>query len=122
VTVTSGSSSQCGGTLTRTAPSTLAFTGGTLAAGGSCTVTATVTVTTAGPHDNVSGFVTSTQGGTNTGATGIATASITGILPPAIDKQFAPNPALAGTPTTLTFTITNPNVSLPVSGVAFSDT
>ncbi len=122
VTVTSGSSAQCGGTLTRTSPDMLAFTGGTLAAGGSCTVTATVTVTTAGPHDNVSGFVSSTNGGTNTGPTGIATASITGILPPAIDKQFAPNPVLAGTATTLTFTITNPNVSLAVSGVAFSDT
>jgi uncharacterized repeat protein (TIGR01451 family) len=122
VTVTSGSSPQCGGTLTRTAPSTLSFTGGTLAAGGSCNVTATVTVTTAGPHDNVSGFVSSTEGGTNTGPTGIATASITAILPPSIDKQFAPNPVLAGTPTTLTFTITNPNVSLPQSGVAFTDT
>ena len=122
VTVTSGSSAQCGGTLTRTAPSTLSFTGGTLAAGGSCTVTATVTVTTAGPHDNVSGFVTSTEGGTNTGPTGIATASITGVLPPGIAKQFAPNPVLAGTPTTLTFTLTNPNASLAVSGVAFADT
>ncbi|HEV8579345.1 MAG TPA: DUF11 domain-containing protein [Thermoanaerobaculia bacterium] len=122
VTVTSGSSPQCGGTLTRTAPSTLSFTGGTLAAGASCNVTATVTVTTAGPHDNVSGFVSSTEGGANTGPTGIATASITGILPPTIAKQFAPDPVLAGTPTTLTFTLTNPNVSLPVSGVAFSDT
>jgi uncharacterized repeat protein (TIGR01451 family) len=122
VTVTSGSSPQCGGTLTRTAPSTLSFAGGTLAAGGSCTVTATVTVTAAGPHDNVSGFVTSTQTGPNTGPTGIATASITGILPPGIAKQFAPDPVLAGTPTTLTFTLTNPNASLALSGVAFSDT
>jgi uncharacterized repeat protein (TIGR01451 family) len=122
VTVTSGSSSQCGGTLTRNAPSTLSFTGGTLAAGSSCTVTATVTVTTAGPHDNVSGFVTSTEGGTNSGGSGVATASITGILPPGIAKQFAPNPVLAGTATTLTFTLTNPNVSLALSGLAFSDT
>jgi uncharacterized repeat protein (TIGR01451 family)/fimbrial isopeptide formation D2 family protein len=119
VTVT-GSSSLCGGTVTHTA-SKVTFTGGTLAAGLSCTVTATVTVTTAGPHDNVSGFVSSTEGGTNTGPTGVATASITGILPPAIDKQFAPNPVLAGTATTLTFTMTNPNAS-SVSGVAFSDT
>jgi uncharacterized repeat protein (TIGR01451 family) len=122
VTVTSGSSAQCGGTLTRTAPSTLSFTGGTLAAGGSCNITATVTVATAGPHDNVSGFVSSTECGTNTGPSGIGTASITAILPPGIDKQFAPNPVLAGTPTTLTFTITNPNVSLAQSGVAFTDT
>jgi uncharacterized repeat protein (TIGR01451 family) len=122
VTVTTGSSSQCGGTLNRTAPDELSFTGGTLAAGGSCMITATVTVTTAGPHDNVSDFVTSTNGGTNTGPTGVATASITGVLPPGIAKQFAPDPVLAGTPTTLTFTLTNPNVSLTLSGVAFSDT
>ena len=122
VTVTSGSSSQCGGTLTRTAPSTLAFTGGTLAAGANCTVTATVTVTTAGPHDNVSGFISSTEAGTNSGPSGIATASITAVQPPSIAKQFAPNPVLAGTATTLTFTLTNPNTSNAVSGVAFSDT
>lgn len=122
MTVTSGSTPQCGGTLTRTAPDTLSFTGGTLAAGGSCMITATVTVTTAGPHDNVSGFVSSTEGGTNTTPSGVATASITGILPPGIAKQFAPNPILAGTATTLTFTITNPNVSLPQTGVAFTDT
>ena len=122
VTVTSGVSPQCGGTLTRTSPSTLAFTGGTLVAGGSCVVNATVTVTTAGPHDNVSGFVSSTEGGTNGGGSGIATDSITGILPPTIAKHFAPNPVLAGTPTTLTFTLTNPNASLAQSGVSFSDT
>ncbi|HJX27188.1 MAG TPA: hypothetical protein VJ885_04700, partial [Thermoanaerobaculia bacterium] len=123
VTVTSGSSPACnGGTLTRTAPSTLSLTGGIIGPGTSCTVPVPVTVTTAGPHDNVSGFVTSTEGGTNTGTTGIATDSITGVLPPEIAKQFAPNPVLAGTATTLTFTITNPNASLALSGVAFSDT
>jgi uncharacterized repeat protein (TIGR01451 family) len=122
LTVTNGISAQCGGTLTRTAPSSLSFTGGTLAAGGSCTVTATVTATTAGPHDNVSGFVSSTEGGTNTGPTGLGTASLNAILPPTIAKAFSPNPVLAGSVTTLTFTLTNPNASLPVAGVAFADT
>jgi len=122
LTVTSGISSQCGGTLTRTAPGTLALTGGALAAGASCTVTATVTATTAGPHDNVSGFVSATESGANNGATGIATASLTAVLPPAIAKQFAPNPVLAGGVSTLTFTITNPNQNQPLGGVAFSDT
>ncbi|HEY3568750.1 MAG TPA: IPTL-CTERM sorting domain-containing protein [Thermoanaerobaculia bacterium] len=121
LTVTSGTSSQCGGTLTRTAPSTLSFSGGTLAAGASCTVTATVTAATAGPHDNVSGFVSSTETGTNTGATGIATASLTAVLPPVLAKQFAPNPVLAGGVSTLTFTITNPNQNQILSGVAFTD-
>ena len=122
VTVASGSSSQCGGTLTTTAPSTLSFSGGSLAAGASCMVTATVTVTSAGPHDNVSGFVSATETGTNTGPTGIGTDTITGVLPPVIAKQFAPNPVLAGTVSTLTFTIDNPNQDIPLSGVAFTDT
>lgn len=121
LTVTSGSSVQCGGTLTRTAPATLAFSGGSIAAGGSCTVTATVTATTAGPHDNISGFVGSTEGGVNGGSSGIASASLTAVLPPGIAKSFAPSPVLAGTPATLTFTLTNPNAGLAVSGVAFSD-
>jgi uncharacterized repeat protein (TIGR01451 family) len=121
LTVTSGSSVQCGGTLSRTAPASLAFSGGSIAAGGSCTVTATVTATTAGPHDNISGFVGSAEGGVNGGSSGIASASLTAILPPAIAKSFAPSPVLAGTPATLTFTLTNPNASLAVSGVAFGD-
>jgi len=122
VTVASGSSSQCGGTLTTTAPSSLSFSGGSLAAGASCMVTATVTVTSAGPHDNVSGFVSATETGVNTGTTGVGTDTITGVLPPAIQKQFAPNPVLAGTVSTLTFTIDNPNQDIPLSGVAFTDT
>lgn len=122
LTVTAGSSAQCGGTLTTTAPSTISFSGGTLAASGSCNITATVTATSAGPHDNVSGFVEATESGKNTGSTGIATASLTAVLPPSISKLFAPNPILAGGTSTLTFTITNPNQNNSLSGVAFSDT
>ena len=123
LTVTSGSSVQCAGTLTRTAPSTLSFTGGTLAAGANCTVTATVTATTAGPHSNISGFVTSTTTGTNNaGASGIASASLTAVIPPRMSKLFSPNPILAGGTSTLTFSITNPNQNNAVSGVAFTDT
>ncbi len=122
LTVTTGSNAQCGGTLSRTAPDTLSFTGGSLAAGASCLITATVTATTAGPHQNVSGFVSSTEGGTNTEPSGIAAASLTAVLPPAIDKQFSPNPVVAGGVSTLTFVIINPNQDEPLSGVAFSDT
>ena len=121
VTVTSYNSSQCGGTLSFTGGK-LSLIDGTLAPGASCTVTATVMVTTAGSHNNVSDAVSSKEGGKNTGLTGFATASITGILPPTIAKQFAPNPVLAGTATTLTFTLTNPNTSVGLTGVAFSDT
>jgi uncharacterized repeat protein (TIGR01451 family) len=130
VTVTGGTSAACnGGTLTRIAPDFLSLTGGTLNAGASCLVTATVTVTSGGPHVNVSGAVSTTTGGTpgnpntNTGLTGFATASITGILPPDINKQFSPNPVLAGTATKLTFTLTNPNPpGTTLLNVAFTDT
>lgn len=123
LTITDGSSAQCGGTLTRTASSrTLSFTGGTLAGGASCNITATVTATTAGPHDNISGFVTSTtSGSTNAGSNGIASASLTAVSPPSISKLFTPNPAVGGI-STLTFIINNPNPNDSISGVAFSDT
>ena len=122
VTVTSGSSTQCGGTLTRTAPDMLSFSGGTIAISGSCTITATVTVMSAGPQTNVSGFITSTEGGTNSGASGFGTAMITGIGPPLITKRFATNPISQGTTTVLTFTLENPNINTALAGVAFADT
>ena len=121
LTVASGTSAQCGGTLTATAPDGLSFSGGSLAAGASCTVSISVTAATAGPHANVSGFISSTQSGSNTGSSGIASATLTAVLPPSIAKQFAPNPILAGGVSTLTFTLTNPNPNNALSGVAFSD-
>jgi LPXTG-site transpeptidase (sortase) family protein len=122
VTVTNGFSTQCGGTLTTTAPGTISFSGGTLAVSASCTINVTVTATASGIYDNVSGFVFSTEGGTNTGTSGIATASLTVLKPPAISKLFAPNPILAGGTSTLTFTITNSNLNNAISSVQFSDT
>ncbi|MBI5675510.1 MAG: DUF11 domain-containing protein, partial [Nitrospirae bacterium] len=121
LTVATGSSSQCGGTLTTTAPSSISFAGGTLAASASCNVLVTVTATTAGPHQNISGSITSTESGVNNTSTGIATASLTAVLPPSIAKQFAPNPILTNGTSTLTFTITNPNQNDSLSGVAFTD-
>ena len=123
LTVATGSSSQCGGTLATTAPSTITFTGGTRTAGSAaCTITATVTATTAGPHENVSGIIKSTESGPNNTTTGIATANLTAVNPPEIAKQFGPNPILADGVSTLTFTLTNPNPDNALSGVAFADT
>src|SRR5215213_1631080 len=122
LTVTTGSSSQCGGTLSTTAPQTISFSGGTLAVSTSCTINVAVTTTASGIYDNVSGFVSSTEGGTNTGTTGIASASLTVLKPPSLSKLFAPNPILAGGTSTLTFTITNPNLNNPLSSVQFADT
>ena len=122
LTVATASSTQCGGTLSTTAPQTISFSGGSLAAGASCNVTVTVATTASGVYDNISGFVSSTEGGTNTGPTGIASSSLTVLKPPSISKLFAPNPILTSGTSTLTFTITNPNLNDALSGVAFTDT
>jgi|GEM_PF-6166023 len=120
LSIADSSTSQCGGTLTTTASTrTIALTGGTLSAGGSCTFNVTVTGTTAGQYNNVTGYVSSTQSGASTN---YATASLTVIAPPQISKSYSPAAIFTGNTSTLTFTITNPNLSNSLSGIGFSDT
>ncbi|HEY9420556.1 MAG TPA: IPTL-CTERM sorting domain-containing protein [Thermoanaerobaculia bacterium] len=96
----------------------VSFSGGTIAASGSCTVTVNVTATTSGAKVNTTGNVTSTNGGTgNTG-----TDTLTVVAAPSIAKAFSPDPIIVGGVSTLTFTITNPNVGTSLTGVAFTDT
>jgi hypothetical protein len=97
----------------------LSFTGGTIAASGTCTVTVDVTVTTAGDKVNTTGNVTSTNGGA--GNTGTSTLTVI-LQPPSIAKAFSPNSISVGGVSTLTFTVTNPNASTPLTGIAFTDT
>ncbi|HEY6333083.1 MAG TPA: hypothetical protein VI756_27415 [Blastocatellia bacterium] len=120
LTVTSGTSTTCGGgTLTTTAPGTISLTGGSIAASSNCQFTVTVTGTTAGVKNNTTGAVSSTNGGTGTTSN---TATITVLGPPTISKAFgAANIALNAT-TSLTFTITNPNSTVALTGVGFTDT
>lgn len=135
VAATPNASTTCGGaptwapaandtTLTFGSPSGASIPARTLGplTNGSCTLQVDVTATTAGPHPNVSGFVSSTNGGTNNTSTGYAVANLTAVIPPAISKLFAPNPILSGGTSTLTFTITNPNLNDSLSGIAFTDT
>jgi LPXTG-site transpeptidase (sortase) family protein len=100
----------------------LSFSGGTIPASSSCTASVNVTGSAAGTYQNVSGFISSTNGGTNTGTTGSASASLTILKPPVISKLFAANPILAGGTSTLTFTVTNPNLNDSLTGLAFTDT
>ncbi|TMG96796.1 MAG: DUF11 domain-containing protein, partial [Betaproteobacteria bacterium] len=97
-------------------------TGANIPASGSCTASVAVTATTAGPHTNVSGFISTTEGGTNSGSGGSATASLTAIVAPSIAKSFGTNPILVNGTSLLTFTITNPNASDALTGIAFADT
>ncbi|MGB9120429.1 MAG: CSLREA domain-containing protein [Candidatus Angelobacter sp.] len=118
LTVANASATVCGGTLTTTAPTGIALTGATIAANSQCQFSVTVTGAAAGSYTNTTGNVTSTNGGTGN----TATANLTVATPPTITKAFGAASILVGTNTSLTFTLNNPNTSLALTGVAFSDT
>ncbi len=115
-TCTSGSvSAPAGG-------STITLTGASMLAGASCTMQVDVTATSAGQFDNVSGYISSDQSGENKSSNGYATDTLTAIAAPIISKSFTDSPILEGATTTLSFTITNPNQSTALTGMAFTDT
>ncbi|MGH9823514.1 MAG: hypothetical protein ACREDR_09715, partial [Blastocatellia bacterium] len=120
LTVPNGTMTTCGGgTETVTGNNTIALTGGSIAAGGSCSFGVTVTGVTAGVKNNITGAISSNE--TGTGATS-NTATLTVLAAPSITKAFsAPTIPLGGT-ATVTFTISNPNGTVALTGVGFSDT
>jgi uncharacterized repeat protein (TIGR01451 family) len=107
-----------GGTITAAAASgAVNLSGATIAAGTTCTFSVGVTGANPGVFTNTTGVVSSTNGGTG----GTATANLTIATPPSITKAFgAASIGLAGS-TSLTFTITNPNASIALTGIAFTD-
>ena len=85
-----------------------------------CTVSVDVTSSTAGVYANTSGGVSSTQTGTAGNASN--TASLTVIGPPQATKTFSPPSTRISLDTQLTITISNPNTTTALTGVAFTDT
>ena len=119
LTVASGTSTVCGGTLTTTAPTGISLTGATIAVGGQCQFPVTVTGAVSGQYTNTTGNVTSTNGG----AGNTASANLTVVSPPTIAKSFNPATIAQGATTSLQFTITNPAVNtIALTGVGFTDT
>jgi hypothetical protein len=118
LTVANGTSSVCGGTLTTTAPTGIALTGAAIAVNSQCQFSVTVTGAASGQFTNTTGTVSSTNGGTGN----TATANLTVASAPTITKAFSPTSILLNANTSLTFTLNNPNTSLALTGVAFSDT
>jgi uncharacterized repeat protein (TIGR01451 family) len=117
LTVANATATVCGGTLTTTAPTGIALTGATIAANSQCQFSVTVTGAVSGQFTNTTGSVTSTDGGTGN----TATANLTVATPPSITKAFgAATIPLSGT-TSLTFSISNPNTTLSLTGLAFTD-
>ncbi|HWW62110.1 MAG TPA: IPTL-CTERM sorting domain-containing protein [Thermoanaerobaculia bacterium] len=83
-------------------------------------MTVTVTSGTAGTHTNTiaAGTVTSSNAGTNAAP---ASDTLTVNSAPTVAKSFTPSAIALGGTSTLTVTLTNGN-SVPVTGVAFTDT
>ena len=110
--------SQCGGTVYVENSSTrVRLANGFIIPDSSCTVSVNVTVGSGGTFTNTSGSVSSTNGGTGN----TATDSLTAIAPPVLAKAFTPSTINAGGTSTISITITNPNPSGTLTGVAFSD-
>lgn len=111
-----------GGTLIAAAGvGSLSFSGGSISAGGFCFIAVNVTSAVAGDHVNdlPAGTVTTTTPGyTSTGTS----ATLTVLSEPIVDKSFSPSLIDVGETSTLTITITNPNGSSAITGVAFTDT
>ena len=97
----------------------MSISGTSLLTGGSCTVTRSVVGTSAGVQNNTTSAVTSTESGA--GATS-NTASVTVVAPAVLTKAFAAASLVMGGTTTLTFTLANPNTTVALTGVAFTDT
>jgi uncharacterized repeat protein (TIGR01451 family) len=98
--------------------------GGNFPAGSVCTLSVVVTSVTAGTVDNVipPGSVTTLEGSTNPDP---ATARLRVLAPPTIAKSFNPTSLASAQPSTLTFTLGNPNSAalLPggLTGAQFTD-
>ncbi|HWR36802.1 MAG TPA: hypothetical protein VN622_13110 [Clostridia bacterium] len=114
----SGLNNTCGGTATAVAgAASFSLVGGTIPSNSSCTVSVNVTGSTAVVANN-SVSVTSTEGG----AGNTSNASLTVVAPLTIVNSFgAASIPLTGS-TSLSFTITNPNTTTSLNGVAFANT
>src|SRR5262249_55671844 len=86
-----------------------------------CTIVVNVTATSAGQKNN-SVKVLSNEGPGNDATAHLTVNAAPPPTPPAISKRFAPASISVGATSSLTFTITNPNASTALTGVAFTDT
>jgi uncharacterized repeat protein (TIGR01451 family)/fimbrial isopeptide formation D2 family protein len=92
-----------------------------LSEGDTFDVTVVVTPTAAGSLTNVASVdpgnvVTELDEANNSSSN-----TVTVVGPPSIAKSFSPNPIAVGGTSTLTFTITNPNIATALTGVGFTD-
>jgi hypothetical protein len=132
LTVGSALNSMCGGLLATWAPRTILLDSAFLMPGSHCQLQVVVTGAANGAY-SVTGMISSHEGGNGTSAsTGVIVATY---APPIITAQFGASSLQVGGTTSLTFTITNPNVAVnpnavrpaalapgDLTGIGFSDT
>ncbi|WP_347260646.1 hypothetical protein [Rudaea sp.] len=119
MTVAGPASTNCGNGVpsATVGGNTLSIAGGDVAANGSCTITVPVLLAAPGPYVNK-------QSNINADAvinTNGVTATVTAVVPPTVSKAFSASPIHAGSPTTLTITLSNPNAATALSGVSLTD-
>ncbi|MEN9213112.1 MAG: hypothetical protein Q6K35_09870, partial [Thermostichus sp. DG02_4_bins_136] len=112
----------CGGTLSASAGgNTISLVNGTLAAGSTCIVTVTVVASAVGIYTNPVVTLFSNQAPPATSAP--VPVSVTSVItPPTFVKSFSTSPVPPGTPTILTFTISNTAAgAVNLTGLIFTD-
>jgi hypothetical protein len=92
------------------------LSGGSISAAGSCTVSASVTA----PEGVYNNSVQVTSSNAGTGNTSMATVTVA--TPAGLTKTFGAVSIGPGGSTTLSFTLTNPNHTITLDGLSFSDT
>ena len=117
ITIANGSATVCGGTLTTTAPTGIVLSGANIAINSQCQFAVTVTGAVSGSYTNTTGSVSSANGGTGN----TASANLSVATPPTIVKVFGATTIPLNGSTSLSFTVGNPNSSVPLAGVAFTD-
>jgi uncharacterized repeat protein (TIGR01451 family) len=121
VATSPGVVNNCSGTFaisTTASTTTLYLNGGSIPASGSCTISINVTGTASGVVTNTTSVISSTNGGAGTTSN---TATLLVVSPPAIGKSFSPTTIPLNGVSTLSLTLTNPNASVTLTGVNFSD-
>ena len=116
VATPNGLTGSCGGgTITATANSgSISLSGATLAT--NCSFSVNVITPIAGVYTNVTSAVTSTNGGS--GSTGSAVLTV--LAAPTVGLAFGASTIVQNAATSLSFTVTNPNGTAGLSGVAMS--
>jgi hypothetical protein len=125
VTVSGSASTTCGGTVTAPAGgSMVTLTGGAIPADGLCTVTVNVTAPSAGSFINSlpAGALQTSIG--NSTVPAVATLAVTPVagVAPTVNKSFSPASITAGGISTLTLTLSNPNVTAATLTAPLTDT